>query len=55
MNTELIALNNPIYNKKRRTAPNCFLVGFPGDWVALRSLWKEQLWALMDMLNPSHN
>lgn len=48
-------LFNPIYNKKRRTTPKYFLVRFPGDWVALRSLWKYQPWALMDTVNPSYN
>lgn len=55
MNIKLTALINLISNKRRRTAPNCFLVGFPGDWVALRSFWKQQPWALMNALNPSYN
>lgn len=55
MNTKLTVLFNPIYNKRRRTTPKYFLVWFPGDWVALRSLWNYQPWALMDTLNPSYN
>lgn len=38
-NTKLTVLFNPIYNKKR-TTPKYSLVWFPGDWIALRSLWK---------------
>lgn len=55
MNTKLIVLFNPIYNKKRRTTPKYFLVWFPGNWVALKSLWKYQPWTSIDTLNPSYN
>lgn len=55
MNIKLTVLFNPIYNKRRRTTPKYFLVWLPGDWVALRSLWNYQPWALMDTLNPSYN
>lgn len=55
MNTKLTALINLISNKRRRTAPNCFSVGFPGNWVALRSFWKHQPWTRMNTVNPSYN